>query len=85
MKSIEVANPFKEPAPFHRPGHVSWLSSGIYMLEDVDLEEWAADCEEERVAAERSPDESCYVATLIVQTIPIRGSGGSTVAPTVIR
>ena len=85
VKSIEVANPFKEPAPFHRPGHVSWLSSGIYMLEDVDLEEWAADCEEEGVAAARSPGESCYVATLIVQTIPIRGSGGSTVAPTVIR
>jgi hypothetical protein len=59
------------------------------MLEDVDLEEWAADCEQERTSAsaERasSADESCYVAALIVQTIPIRGSGGSTVAPTVIR
>ena len=90
VKSIEVANPFKEPSPFHRPGHVSWLSSGIYMLEDVDLEEWAADCEQERTArieggASTGSDESCYVATLLVQTIPISGSGGSTVAPTVIR
>ena len=87
VKSIEVANPFQAPAPFHRPGHVSWLSSGIYMLEDVDLEAWAADCERERAspAAASSTGASCYVATLIVQTIPIRGSGGSTVAPTVIR
>ena len=85
VKSIEVSNPFEGSSPYENPGHLSWLNSGIYMLEDVDLEEWAADCEEERVAAERSPDESCYVATLIVQTIPIRGSGGSTVAPTVIR
>ena len=85
VKSIEVANPFEEPAPFHRPGHVSWLSSGIYMLEDVDLEEWSADCEQERAGGALSSEESCYVATLIVQTIPIRGSGGSTVAPTVIR
>jgi hypothetical protein len=89
VKSIELADPFKEPDPFQRPGHVSWLSSGIYMLEDVDLEEWAADCEQERTSAsaERasSADESCWVAALIVQTIPIRGSGGSTVAPTVIR
>jgi kynurenine formamidase len=89
VKSIEVANPFKEADPFHRPGHVSWLSSGIYMLEDVDLEEWAADCEYERLQKMRqeefSIEESCYIATLIVQTIPIRGSGGSTVAPIVIR
>ncbi len=89
VKSIEVANPFAQPDPFHRPGHVSWLSSGIYMLEDVDLEEWAADCEQERATEdERSgplADASCYVGTLIVQTIPIKGSGGSTVAPIVIR
>lgn len=88
VKSIEVANPFQAPTPFHRPGHVSWLSSGIYMLEDVDLEAWAADCERERTspaAAASATGASCYVATLIVQTIPIRGSGGSTVAPTVIR
>ena len=89
VKSIEIANPFKEPDPFHRPGHVSWLSSGIYMLEDVDLEEWAADCEYERLQKMRveqsSVEGSCYIATLIVQTIPIRGSGGSTVAPIVIR
>ncbi|MFL2539300.1 MAG: cyclase family protein [Candidatus Rariloculaceae bacterium] len=89
VKSIEIANPFKEPDPFHRPGHVSWLSSGIYMLEDVDLEEWASDCEQERLnhdgMTESSIDRSCYIATLIVQTIPIRGSGGSTVAPIVIR
>ena len=59
------------------------------MLEDVDLEEWASDCEQERlnqdVMKESSIDRSCYIATLIVQTIPIRGSGGSTVAPIVIR
>jgi hypothetical protein len=89
VKSIEIANPFKEADPFHRPGHVSWLSSGIYMLEDVDLEEWAADCEHERLqkirAEESSIEGSCYIATLIVQTIPIRGSGGSTVAPIIIR
>lgn len=89
VKSIEIANPALQPDPFHRPGHVSWLSSGIYMLEDVDLEEWSADCEQERVMVDElsrsSVDESCYVGTLIVQTIPIRGSGGSTVAPIVIR
>jgi hypothetical protein len=89
VKSIEVANPFLQPDPFHRPGHVSWLSSGIYMLEDVDLEEWAADCEQARTqvdeASNTSAAGSCYVGTLIVQTIPIRGSGGSTVAPIVIR
>ncbi len=89
VKSIEAANPYREPLdpPFHRPGHVSWLSSGIYMLEDVDLEELAADCEEERATGGQidSADESCYVVTLIVQTIPIKGSGGSTVAPIAIR
>jgi len=88
VKSIEIANPFKEPASFHRPGHLSWLNSGIYMLEDVDLEEWAADCEQELTEdgnGSLPADESCYVTTLIVQTIPIRGSGGSTVAPIAIR
>ncbi len=91
VKSIEASNPFKESSPYENPGHVSWLGSGIYMLEDVDLEEWATDCERERnerITDNRqlpSPGESCYVATLIVQTIPIKGSGGSTVAPTVIR
>ncbi|MDG2087820.1 MAG: cyclase family protein [Arenicellaceae bacterium] len=88
VKSIEVANPFKEPDPFHRPGHISWLNSGIYMLEDVDLEEWAVDCEQMLAGGSKdavSPDESCYVMTLIIQTIPIRGSGGSTVAPIAVR
>lgn len=88
VKSIEVANPFKEPDPFHRPGHISWLNSGIYMLEDVDLEEWAVDCEQMLAGGGKdavSPDESCYVMTLIIQTIPIRGSGGSTVAPIAVR
>ncbi len=86
VKSIEAHNPFREPLdpPFHRPGHVSWLSSGIYMLEDVDLEALAMDCEQERTQAQPA-DESCYVVTLIVQPIPIRGSGGSTVAPIAIR
>jgi kynurenine formamidase len=88
VKSIEIANPFKAPSAFHRPGHLSWLNSGIYMLEDVDLEEWAADCERERTDGApraQSANDSCYVTTLIVQTIPIRGSGGSTVAPIAIR
>ncbi|MBH98937.1 MAG: hypothetical protein CMM56_10870 [Rhodospirillaceae bacterium] len=89
VKSIEIANPLHGPDPFHRPGHVSWLSSGIYMLEDVDLEEWSADCEKELKDTDSSSDnlsqKSCYIGTLIVQTIPIRGSGGSTVAPIIIR
>ena len=67
------------PAASHpNPGHVSWLNSGIHMLEDLDLEVLAADCEKERVP-------SCYAFTLIVQTVPIRGAGGSPVAPTAIR
>ena len=61
------------------------------MLEDVDLETLAADCETERAKAVAEngrpgpPETSCYFSTLIVQTIPIMGSGGSTVAPMVIR
>lgn len=86
-KSIEISNPHKESERFRRPGHLSWLNSGIYMMEDVDLEEWAADCE--LLVGDNadviSSDESCYVATLIIQTIPIRGSGGSTVAPIAVR
>ncbi len=58
---------------------------------DADLETLAADCETERAEAVAEngrpgpPDNSCYISTLIVQTIPIMGSGGSTVAPMVIR
>ena len=68
-KSIEISNPHKESERFRRPGHLSWLNSGIYMMEDVDLEEWAADCE--LLVGDNadviSSDESCYVATLIIQ------------------
>ncbi|MGI9257886.1 MAG: cyclase family protein [Gammaproteobacteria bacterium] len=86
FKSIEADDPFAEPLnpPFHRPGHVSWLSSGIHLLEDVDLEVLATDCEQERTLQQQER-ESCYVVTLIVQPIPIRGAGGSTVAPIAIR
>lgn len=92
-KSIESSNPVTPPRDpaFAEPGHASWLASGIYMLEDADLETLAADCEKERAKdiAESGhpgpPDNSCYISTLIVQTIPIMGSGGSTVAPMVIR
>ncbi len=74
-------------------GHLSWLSSGIYMIEDLDLEVLAADCETERAAnmaefGEPAPPDdeaSCYVFTLIVQTNPFRGFTGSIVAPTAIR
>ena len=92
-KSIESSNPVapaRDPA-FAEPGHASWLASGIYMLEDADLEMLAADCEKERAIAVADngrpslPAISCYISTLIVQTIPIMGSGGSTVAPMVIR
>ena len=93
VKSIEASYPHREPpySPYHRPGHLSWLNSGIYMLEDVDLEVLAADCDKERsqsVAQTGQPseiEESCYIFTLIIQTIPVRGSGGSVVSPTVIR
>ena len=92
-KSIESSNPVAPPRDpaFAEPGHASWLASGIYMLEDVDLETLAADCETERAKAVAEngrpgpPENSCYFSTLIVQTIPIMGSGGSTVAPMVIR
>ena len=73
-------------------GHLAWLSSGIYMIEDMDLEVLAADCEAERAAnlaahgTPNAPDGShCYVSTLIVQTNPFRGFTGSIVAPTAIR
>jgi hypothetical protein len=80
----------REPA-YSVPGHVSWLASGIHLLEDVDLEVLAADCENERIQEiaknnqPRSADKSCYISTLIVPTIPTMGAAGSTVAPTVIR
>ncbi len=86
VKSIEAHDPSEEPLdpPFHRPGHVSWLSSGVHMLEDVDLEALAMDCEQEQAAA-LPEDEPCHVVTLILHPIPIRGSAGSTVAPIAIR
>lgn len=86
-KSVEatVKNPrFK----FENFGHISWLNSGIYMLEDLDLELLAETCEKERTAqVEQSgqPDKSCYITTLIVQPLPIRGNGGSPVVPIAIR
>ena len=81
------------PIGFEKRGHLSWLSSGIYMIEDLDLEELAADCETERTAnmaeygrpTQPDSEETCYTFTLIVQTIPTRGFTGSTVAPTAIR
>ena len=92
-KTIENSNPADPTREIfvERPGHVSWLSSGIYMLEDLDLEVLAADCENQRAASiavrgiPSSPEDSCYISTLVVQTTPVRGSGGSTVAPTVFR
>ncbi len=92
-KSVESSieyDPAQRPL-YENPGHVSWLNSGIYMLEDIDLEVLAADCAAERVEniAEHGrpsqPDESCYIFTLVVQPIPIKGVGGSQVAPTAIR
>ena len=92
-KSVESSNPLAPPRnpAYAEPGHSSWLNSGIYMLEDVDLEVLAADCEHERAQSvadngrPRPPEESCYISTLIVPIIPIVGSGGSTVAPIIIR
>jgi kynurenine formamidase len=92
-KTIENSNPADPTREIfvERPGHVSWLNSGIYMLEDMDLEVLAADCERERAASVAAtglpspPAESCYISTLVIQTTPVRGSGGSTVAPTVFR
>jgi kynurenine formamidase len=69
---------------FENFGHLSFLNNGIYMLEDLDLEVLAEDCEKER-AASGKPDKSCYVSTLIIQTLPIVGNGGSPVAPIAIR
>ena len=51
-----------------RPGHVSWLNSGIYMLEDMDLEVMAADCEDERaasIAATAIPARNARIPVLI--------------------
>lgn len=92
-KTIENSNPADpiREVLIERPGHVSWLNSGIYMLEDMDLEVLAADCERERAAsvsvsgAPSPVDETCYISTLVIQTTPVRGSGGSTVAPTIFR
>ncbi len=90
-KCIEICNlsgPSNQP-PFDvysSPGHVSWLNSGIYIVEDLDMEVLAADCERERKKGRNRPaGNSCYIFTLMVQTIPIVGSGGSTVAPVAIR
>ena len=88
----------------HTPGFEGWTVSRYrqtggrmpegdpeHILEDMDLEVLAADCEAERARSIATtgrpspPEESCYISTLVVQTIPIRGSGGSTVAPTVFR
>jgi len=87
-KSIEatVKNPrFK----FENFGHLSWLNNGIYMMEDLDLEVIAETCEKERAtqitASGQATDKSCYISTLIVSTIPIKGNGGSPVAPILIR
>ena len=73
---------------FENYGHLSFLNSGIYMVEDLDLEVLAEDCETERrasVAKTGKPDKSCYVSTLIIQTLPFRGNGGSPISPIVIR
>ncbi len=50
MKSIESSNPLAPPRnpAYAEPGHVSSFHSGIYMLEDVDLDVLATDCEHER-------------------------------------
>ncbi len=73
---------------FENYGHLSFLNNGIYMVEDLDLEVLAEDCEKERIASVAKtgkPDKSCYVSTLIIQTLPIRGNGGSPIAPIAIR
>lgn len=86
-KSVEAT--VKKPRfKFENFGHLSWLNNGIYMLEDLDLEVIAEDCEKERLArAEETgqADKSCYISTLIIQTLPIKGNGGSPVAPILIR
>lgn len=91
--SVEVSPAPMQGRPSEKRGHVSWLSSGIYILENLDLEVLAAECEAERVAnlaqygGPTRPEaaKTCYEFTLIVQTIPIRGFTGSTVAPIAIR
>lgn len=91
--SVESSPPLSPDNPSEKRGHLSWLSSGIYILESLDLEVLAADCEAERatsIAEHGQPvppgeSTSCYIFTLIVQPIPIRGFTGSTVAPTAIR
>ncbi|MGI9259949.1 MAG: cyclase family protein [Gammaproteobacteria bacterium] len=91
--SVENSPPISSENPSEKRGHLSWFSSGIYLLENLDLEVLAADCETERsdnlsrFGQPRAPDtdQTCYVFTLMVQTIPIRGFTGSTVAPTAIR
>ena len=86
-KSVEAT--VKKPRfKFENFGHVSWLNNGIYMLEDLDLEMLAQDCEKERAgkqAGSANPDNSCYITTLIISTLPIRGNGGSPVSPIAIR
>ncbi|MCP4301159.1 MAG: c-type cytochrome, partial [Gammaproteobacteria bacterium] len=86
-KSVEAT--VKKPRfKFENFGHLSWLNNGIYMMEDLDLEEYAEACEKERAAQiENSarPDKACYISTLIVSTLPIKGNGGSPVAPILIR
>jgi len=91
--SVESSPPLSPDNPSEKRGHLSWLGSGIYLLEDLDLEVLASDCEAERTANMTEhgrpvrPDSStsCYIFTLIVQPIPIRGFTGSTVAPTAFR
>jgi len=86
-KSVEAT--VKKPRfKFENYGHLSWLNNGIYMMEDLDLEVIAETCEKERAASVGEtgrPDKSCYISTLIVSTIPIKGNGGSPVAPILIR
>lgn len=91
--SVEVSVAGSPGRPSEKRGHPSWFSSGIYLLENLDLEELAADCEAERAAnlaeygqpLQPGAERACYEFTLIVQPIPIRGFTGSTVAPTAIR
>ncbi len=86
-KSVEAT--VKKPRfKFENYGHISWLNNGIYMLEDLDLEVLAQDCEQQRSAAleqNGKADKSCYISTLVVSTLPITGNGGSPVSPLVIR
>jgi len=91
--NTSVESSLLAPLSAQKIGHISWLSSGIYMIEDLDLEEIAADCEAERstgVAAAEQPDArnddgNCYAFTLMVQTLPFKGFTASAVAPIAIR